>query len=183
MISNLTKLIPPPKKPIETGDKRDWEAVIDRLGTELPNDFFDLGMTYGSGWFCEGYIRVANPFAGYVDYVDYRTISLLKPIANAIPYEPFPKAGGLLAVGDDENGGHFYWKMQGNPADWPIVFFNHELHCQEFAISLTDFLAQGIAGKIKVWLKIPKRQRTFESRPTRDLYSSYGRAARKRKKK
>ncbi len=177
-ISELTAIVPPPAKPVETGNKKLWAQLEKQIGP-LPQDYKDYITLYGSGSLGE-FVRVYNPFAQdeYVDLmcaiVRFGEINThIKQLAGMhFPYPDYPEPGAILPWARDDNGNVYYWKTGAdNPDDWPVVVqasrASRPEHWQEVASPMTTFLAKAYTRRVncKFWPKdFPDRTRpeTFE---------------------
>ncbi|MEX0725443.1 MAG: hypothetical protein WD065_04185 [Planctomycetaceae bacterium] len=160
-ISDLIKVVPPPKLPLEIGTPEQWEAIQNDLKTRLPSDFCDYGMTYGSGYFDNpivGQIRTNSPFGSkYRSQVDYYSIVVQEfkdeEGDEYIPYSVFPNSPGLLIWATDVHGNEFHWLTEGLPDDWPIIIRGRGDEWERYNGPMTSFLAKLFtrAFKTEVW--------------------------------
>jgi hypothetical protein len=156
-IERLTQLVPPPTSPTEVGPLERWVAAEAELGIELPPDYRDFVVAYGSGLFAAFYV-VYNPFASsplirLKDRVDklcaIERQTKLSRIMN-VPYPIYPEPGGILPWGCDENGNYYYWLTEGAPSAWPVI--QNSVRGSGYArhdCSMTDFLVGVLEGKIR----------------------------------
>jgi len=164
-IQELTALIPPPENPLEIGTDEQWTAMQKELNLELPTDFRDLGMTYGSGGFWgeeSGLVNIYQPFAcDFRENVELHKMFLSderEENASWIPYAVYPEPGGLLVWGGDDNGNGLYWLTEGDPDKWPILVQSHgddpSEQWEQFDGPMTSFLAKAFTRQIEVsvWL-------------------------------
>jgi hypothetical protein len=152
-VEDLKKLIAPPKKPLEAGTAKKWDAIEKELGTELPADYREFITTYGTGLFA-GFYRVLNPFAKdpYSNLViaAQEMGDQLREYPDDVDYPVFPEAGGLLYFANDENGNTYYWLTKGTPDKWTVV--QREERGEGFKAqkcSMSKFLAGVLNKKIK----------------------------------
>jgi len=156
-MAELKKLVAPPPKPLEVGTLAQWRELEDQLGTRLPRDYREFVFTYGTGLFA-GLYRVYNPFAAseYIALIpqskrvcDYnREAQLASP--ERFPYPYYPKSGGLLPWGNDENGNDYFWLTEGPPSKWIVVQDENRgegIRVQLY--SMTGFLLGILQRKIK----------------------------------
>src|SRR5436309_14629792 len=60
----LIEVVPPPAQPLDASDGGLWNALEAKLGVQLPPDWRDFGLHYGSGEFgTHGGYTFWNPFA------------------------------------------------------------------------------------------------------------------------
>jgi hypothetical protein len=156
-ITTLTKLVPPPPTPQETGAPQDWQAIEHQLGSRLPDAYKALIQSYGTGGFNE-FIYVHNPFAAN----PHRNLLALKdPILDAYrssqqnfpdeyPIPTYPQPGGLLPWARSDNGDEFFWRTEGTPDQW-TVFVLKARNARQFhyALSTTDFLVALLTNKLE----------------------------------
>jgi len=158
VIVELTTTIPPPSQPVETGTVKAWQEVLQQLKIELPDDYRDFGMAYGTGAFEDVGrldIWVYNPFSPrYFDSIwsHLHNLDALKVGEGDrfVPYDIFPKSPGLLVWGSDVNGNEMFWLTKGRPSDWPIVVRSPEGQFLEFDGPLTSFLAKAFRRQLAV---------------------------------
>lgn len=154
-ISELVELVPPPGRPFHSGSSEDWSAAEEAAGFRFPSDFKDFVRTYGTGIFGD-YLYVNNPFKGLLPWAKSRIRSITPYIereneyrrsmgCDPLPYTFYPQKGGLLPIGQEDNGNYvIHWRMDGDPDEWPIVvLFYHpgQFEDWEFQGPLTSFLA------------------------------------------
>lgn len=105
----------------------DWTPVGAELGTTLPPDYRELCSLLGDGY-DSGFLRILQPLG------DAATDGLLyfwrwnrdpKYARLYTPYDLYggPGRPGLLAWGDDQTEGQYYWfaDAETDPAAWPVV--------------------------------------------------------------
>lgn len=151
-IDELVAVCPPPKSPVHA--RGEWSAVEAKLGA-LPADYRALIETYGSGSF--GDLTPLNPFDPneHVDLIragqgvlagDRHTRKTHFDHLESLPLHP--DAGGFLPCALLGNGGHVYWRTNGDPDAWPVyVLPSRELRGTELAMSLTSLLARWLDGR------------------------------------
>jgi hypothetical protein len=62
-INELAAIVPPPDRPLEVGDPKQWAEIEQKLGLVFPTDYLEFTLHYGSGYFYEGCVSVHNPFS------------------------------------------------------------------------------------------------------------------------
>ena len=60
-IDKLKSLIPPPLMPSNTGGLALRDEINQKLGIELPEDYYQIIEAYGTGWFSNN-LLVFNPY-------------------------------------------------------------------------------------------------------------------------
>lgn len=174
-ISELTVIVPPPAKPVETGNEKLWAQLEKQIGP-VPQDYKDYITLYGTGSL-GGFVRVYNPFARdeYTDLmcaiVRFGEINthLKQSEGDRFPYPEYPQPGAIVPWASDDNGNIYYWKIGvDSPDDWPVVVqASRAPDWQEVASPMTTFLAKAYTKRVKCkfWPKdFPDRKRpeTFE---------------------
>ena len=176
-LQDLKALVPPPLKPSRVPKKLDWNAVEKKLGLKLPRDYKLFVPMYGSGLFA-GFIRIFNPF----DRDPYMSLTTAgKTITemyagfkqregdDVLPFPLYSEAGGLLPVGNDENGNYLFWVTSRAPSKWSIVVAEGRgSRWQQFDSPLTTFLVDILKRSVrcKIWPRdFPARKREFEFTP------------------
>src|SRR5262245_5213515 len=161
-IEQLLAVVPAPKEPLEAGSLSEWDAVCERLGIRLPDDYRDLGIHYGSGAFGDCSIQVFNPFSEYYFTLLERELDSLRGLKKAeclcAPHDVFPEKPGRLPWGCDDNGSVMTWLTAGEPRSWPLVLFPiHAGYSERLDMSLTTFLANAISNKLScsLWGPFP----------------------------
>lgn len=177
-ISELKRLVPPPKAPREVGTMAEWRQVEQKLGIKLPRDYRAFVFAYGSGLFA-GFYRVYNPFARgkYTSLVssvkricDMERETRKDRGGDYFPLGIFPEPEGLLPWGNDENGNDYYWHTSGSPTSWRVVQNENRgrgLHAQPF--SMTGFLVAVLNRKVRALASgYPRKDNlVFESHSSR----------------
>ncbi len=152
-LSQLIGLISPPNTPEFQGDVQDENAVAASLGTPLPDDYLAFGHAFGSGRFCNEFIRVFNPFSPeYIDLVNGR-LSALRSSAEQGEldrYPVFPTPDGLLPWGDDENGNILGWLTRGSPDQWVVAIREQGNGVEVWEMSFSEFLCKAFQNQIDV---------------------------------
>jgi hypothetical protein len=172
-IQELIAVVPPPTSPLEAGPREKWDAVQSHLGTKLPLDLLEFGLTYGTGKFAGQGIWVFNPFAAvYLQEIE-ETLSIWRSLKEGegeqeVPFSVFPDMPRLFPWAADEGGAGLFWLIDGDPQEWPIVVRGHEeTKYDQFEMEMTTFLAKIMTMEIvlpHIWLK-----RSFED-PSRRVF-------------
>jgi hypothetical protein len=177
-ISELTSAVRPPSKPFEAGPRDQWERIQRELGTPLPSDLRDFGLTYGTGMFKQG-ICVFNPFAAvFLDQME-EAIGCWRSLKEAegeeeVPFEVFPDTPGLFSWGCGDQGEGLFWLTEGSPEEWPVIIRGRdEPIYHRFDMQMTSFLAKLLTRKIVVpdlWTGFDEpANRIFESQRLRRM--------------
>jgi hypothetical protein len=151
-ITDLISLVKPPSRLIERGSTSVWEEIQTSLRIQLPNDYYEFGLTYSSGRMCDKHILIANWAAPH--YRDFITgESRLIRSAGTTSFKRvavFPDTPGLFPWGSDKNGSSLCWLITGHPSNWPVVVQSGEGEEYHFQLSMTDFLVNALLNRIKV---------------------------------
>ena len=148
----LSSIVPQPELPQEVKSDQHRVQVQEDIGIQLPPDYWDFAMLYGSGRFStENFdFWIYNPFSpNYVRGIELDCDSL-SSIHN-LQYEVHPRRPGLLPWGSDVNGNILCWHTQGNPEEWPIMLCpetGQPSAFEVFTVQMTTFLANTIQGKL-----------------------------------
>jgi hypothetical protein len=156
-IEALKVLVQPPKTPLETGGLQEWRAAEKRINLELPTDYRDFILAYGTGLFARFY-GVYNPFSKN-EYVNLE-LSLKRAcdaqreikaqFPNEVPYLIYPERPGLLPWGRDDNGNDYFWLTDGPPDSWKVVSCeNRGEGFREYGRTMTEFLCEVLTRKIE----------------------------------
>jgi len=154
-IQELTAIVSPPDKPLEVSSPDIVENVKAKFGIAFPNDLYDICSTYGSGWFMG--IQIYNLFSlAYCDLVEQglQCFRELKETEgdSAIPYSLYPNRPGLFPCGEEENGGHLFWLVDGTPESWPLVLFGSIFEWERHQLSISTFLAKSFKKELScIW--------------------------------
>lgn len=124
-MDDLTRLIPAPKQPVDTGDEQNWSNMEEKIGISLPTNYKNYISTYGSGQIGR-FLWIYNPFSNNknINLLAQSDIVLdaLRTIKaehgeSVCPYPIFPEKDGLLPFGRTDNGDDLFWLTKGNPEE------------------------------------------------------------------
>ncbi|MEZ5941523.1 MAG: SMI1/KNR4 family protein [Planctomycetaceae bacterium] len=153
-IDKLAALMPPPEDPLFNGTQEQWDRFKREVGLELPEDYFLVVTTYGSGRFLAGEFKVANPFdpddQDFASFELTRLREMRERSPEDVPFALYPEEGGLYPFGIDGNGNTFLWKTNSNPGKWEIVCFNSEDYSESVNHSLIEFLVLLATNKLDI---------------------------------
>ncbi len=158
MLSELVRILPPPKNPREAGTVDAWPAVEAALRFSLPADYKQFINTYGTGGI-DGWVFPFSPFAGdkqlnLEQQIQVRLAALrqLRDAANEhIPYPIHPELGGVIPWACTQNGDVLFWIAKGSPSDWTVCI--NDARCPEweaFPYSMVAFLVKMLRAEVKV---------------------------------
>jgi hypothetical protein len=165
-LDQLTRIIPPPKFPVEAGNHRAFANIEATLGLRLPSDYKRLIYTYGTGQWQEFWF-VLNPFAAnqHLNLVlqNLKRRSSAWSILDAeralrgckevdYPHPIFPEPGGILAWAVTDNGGRFFWLTDGPADKWPTVYYgDRSPQFEVYGFSCCELVAGAVTGDIPVF--------------------------------
>ncbi|MYW46111.1 SMI1/KNR4 family protein [Streptomyces sp. SID161] len=148
-LTRLTELLPPP----EVAAPKDWAAVEEQLGTELPRDYKELVDTYGGGLF-DANIWLLEPGCQRPRYdliaMDARcreSLKLLWDRGELRPAELDQEEARLIPWAYEDEGGEvlYFLSTPGQkPENWPILinegrgpgWERHDGPCTSFLLRL-----------------------------------------------
>ena len=151
-LEELSRILPPPKKPLQVGTLKQWKAIEQKTGIQFPEDYKDFIFAYGSGGVA-GFLGVFNPFAPrWTEELRWRMEnwrSTKVPYPDEVPHPIFPDVGGVFPWGADDNGNEYCWLTKGQPASW-ITLRNHESGApwDRFKYPMTTLLAKVLSNKL-----------------------------------
>jgi hypothetical protein len=141
-VDQLAELLGPLPSPHDPVDR---EIVERELGTRLPADYIEWSRRHPSLEFGRDFFKALAWSAGDLMVNGPKQSALWREAERDRAFHPDP--GGLLQWGMDEEGGAFFWQMEGDPDDWPVVY------CERFELvrfdnGFTDFLHGMLTGTI-----------------------------------
>lgn len=156
MISQLRRLLTPPKVPTAAGSPEGWNSIERRLGVAFPGDYRDFITVYGAGDI-GGTIGVVSPFleAGNLEARLDRLRETREMMQEGLGYSPvpypvFPANGGLIPWGHTAFGDVLSWvTSEGDPNRWNILVEDSECEWEFFEESMTSFLVGILSGSIE----------------------------------
>jgi hypothetical protein len=147
-IEELTSVATPPRRPRHGGSPERWRAICAQVGVQLPDDYPDLCLRYGSGAFCSGEIWIKNPFEE--DYSTWFAKGLQRATRFHDDYEmPYPAFPAVIHLGSDGLGNDLFYLV--GKKQWSVVTMKHEeeSEAETYKLCLTSFLAHVFARKCK----------------------------------
>lgn len=152
-IQELFELVAPSRFVIDT---ESVATVCENLGMKLPEDYVQIGLSYGFGAFHGGGARLHYYDAaldGYSDYV-LNELDAWKDHCRALEINDllfYPSEGGMLPMGFFDNGLRLAFLCSGAPQDWSIMLFEsleeddrHVFHCNS-----CEFLIRTMTGELR----------------------------------
>lgn len=160
-LSQLTSLIAPPEKPVETGSSKNWEQIQERLGLNLPADYKALIDCYGTGGFSNG-ILLISPFSKNDNHNLFQVLEVHhqasshiekmsgKPWSVLDPFQLYPAPDGLLPWGTTENLKiNLFWHLEGKPESWCTIIYHLGLGEYEvWKLGVVHFLLKLLSREI-----------------------------------
>lgn len=126
-ISELTGILKPPAKPLDT-DPSGLARNEERLRIRFPRDFVEFGATFGSGCIDvpKASWEVWSPFRPTYPAIVREFYSIWPAFRDAsemhdVPLGLFPEPGCLLPFATTPDGGWVCWKTAGDPERWDVV--------------------------------------------------------------
>jgi hypothetical protein len=136
---------PPERQP----SPDDWAEVESYVGSSLPSDYKAFMDAYGTGVISEELVvfhpRGSSPLLKRMREI-HETFGKSREefrvtLEDEYPYPFHPTPGGLISWGYDYGGDeHFFLPCDPDPDRWKIVTMVHELGCETFDGSFTDFV-------------------------------------------
>lgn len=163
--NRLVAMVPPPEEPFEIGDVEGFARVETELGLELPDDYKRAIQTYGSGQWQE-FWTILNPFREneFTNLViqcqnrrpmKWSALDAERAIREAqgkYPHPIYPEAGGILPWAITDNGGRFFWLTDGQPKNWPTVYYaNRSPAFEVYRMPCTELLYKAVAGELPIF--------------------------------
>jgi hypothetical protein len=142
-VNALAELLGAPPSPAEPVD---WDVVERQLGTRLPADYVEWSDRYPSMEFGGTYFKALAWSAPALIEAGPKEAAVWGQIDLGQTFHPEP--GGLLPWGQDEEGGAFFWRTEGDPDDWPVVYCPRFRFFQ-FDYGFTGFLHGMFTGEIR----------------------------------
>jgi len=146
----LTRLVPPPERPVNTGSPDAWETISVEIGQELPDELFVLNSVYGSGQFVHGefWIEIHSVFRpAFALLVEFnRRVFAQEALRCPDPYANLFELGAY-GCGDDLGSlGRVFWDTSGPVETWKIGVSRP---LQRFDLSLTEFLLKSFTNQLR----------------------------------
>lgn len=137
-VAKLIQVLSPPENP--KYNRGNWDEVAHEIGTGFPTDFMDFTEAYGaveickSLWFHSPFYFVGDgayqPFAGEREEYRHVLLSRLEEMDAVVggraqvPFPDYPKSGGLLPIGANDNGDIVCWITEGEPDEWGTFYWS-----------------------------------------------------------
>lgn len=169
-VVKLTKILPPPTNPVNTGTPAEWSRVEGELGIRFPADYKSFVRTYGSGY-VNNCLRLYNPFRPCPEEEETPEFTFyLRNLQDAMArrrlrtgeHSPvWPEPGGFLIAGSTDVGDRLVWHTVGHPDKWPLRVvgerrsWDTEGQYEEFRMGVVEFLYRFLKGEIEP--KEPRR--------------------------
>lgn len=146
MLGDLSRVLAPPRRPSRT--KYDRALIEGAVGACLPDDYFEFVDAYGAGC-VDDFLWVLVPACSnpHLDLwtQSRRQAEVLDEVRRQpdsdVPWEPFPRPGGLLPWGISDNGDVCFWQTTGLARDWQVVVCDGRMFdWRKYNLSMSDFL-------------------------------------------
>jgi hypothetical protein len=125
-IDDLIAVVPPPERPDQSGSLDDLANCEREMGITLPTDYREFAVRFGSGWFLDTYVAIANPFVlDLVKATQNRGCCEEDYKSGVVPWLPYPATPGLLELGSNENGNRLLFLVKDKPDSWPVIVVPH----------------------------------------------------------
>ena len=154
-LQRIIDLVPPPDKPLFSGDSHEWRKILERCKQRLPNSFAEYGRYYGSGEFKGGdVLRIFNPFDPDYDsdisfYCD-TYVALREDTPQYYPYACFPEERGIFPIGEGSSRISFWLLPQTSLREFTIVFDDQSRGFVEFIVPcIFDFFYRFMLNQIE----------------------------------
>jgi len=159
LIEELMQVIPPPTNPRNTGDFGKWSRLQLKLKALLPDEYYTVCATYGSGTF-----RVGSLELSILNLFDPRHLKGAKNCAEitrqnrdsgftfGIPFRIYPEPEGIFPWAEDCDGGTFWIVPQVNvhPDSWQILAFDREAsRLYIYSLSMIQFLVKLFSSELQ----------------------------------
>jgi hypothetical protein len=156
VIDALLTILKAPSTPHEPGTARGWGDVTARVGEVLPGDYMKFVELYGTGTISE-WLTVLNPFAANSHLnlfsAGFQCLAALREVKREfpadVPYPLFYEPAGLLPWGMSIDGDIFCWSTKGLSGLWTVAVIGRHSGNEEFAMPMTRFLYEALAGKVR----------------------------------
>ena len=145
MLDELTKILPPPKKPAKLVASSFADVEV-KWGVALPADYKAFLETYGPGKLAS-FLFLKDPRdAAFDDF--FRDVVGAMREAGDVPGPLFPEPGGLLPIGTTDNGDTIAFRTTGAPDGWSVVIAEGRgPETSEYTGTLTAFLVAVLRGQ------------------------------------
>jgi hypothetical protein len=154
----LLQLAPPPMNPIYTGSEEGFSQIENQIGSKLPSDYKEYIQHYGDCmWFRHIYISTPFKASNNGNYSLWgwhkQNIAQLKTLFESslplVKYPVFPEKGGIFLCGGDIFGEMIAWITEGEPDNWPVVYFNIDCAIfDKYDMNITTFLLKIVKNEI-----------------------------------
>ncbi|CAN7367162.1 SMI1/KNR4 family protein [Paenibacillus sp. LjRoot153] len=151
-MNKIIEVLPPPNSPYNSGDEFQWGNFINTIGTNLPSDYKQFVINYGTGGI-DSFLWILNPF---VKDENINFLKKKKELSDAylqsklnfpmyFKHEVFPSNCGILPWGYTDNGDELYWLTVGEPDTWEIIVYtSRSSEYFSYPVSMSEFLYQVI---------------------------------------
>ncbi len=132
-IEQLIRLVKPPVSPNINKSARYWQDLQQKIGTKIPDDYFQLSMIYGRGCFGDFNFHANSAIEEYTssDFVRNYNDGLARwPMSCTIRQEMdgeelslpvWPSTPGLFMIGDNCCSQWLGYYTVGAPNEWTVI--------------------------------------------------------------
>jgi hypothetical protein len=163
---DIARAAAPPPKPIAAGTQEQFEVVERQLGFVLPADYKNVIAMYGDGsWF--DFLYLLNPFSSnsHLNLIEQaprddrsgrNTLSAERYIRDEAPAEYphsiWPDPAGIFPWAITDNGGRFFWIVEGPPEFWTTVYYaSRDPDFEELRLSSSEIIYGIISGDLPLF--------------------------------
>lgn len=152
-LTRLHDLVPPPELPTCAGHPNDVTRIsseLKKLGYQLPNELYELSLSYGRGWFvCNGFsIAVHSVFQEhYLSMVEFNQrvydSSAINHPNDLTPWATMFELGGCGY--SDNDCSVLFLDMAGEESQWTVGVSRP---FQRFTLGVVDFFVQLFSNEL-----------------------------------
>jgi len=155
-LQELLQIAPPPENIIHAGTEKQFTLIEEQIGTKLPSDYIKYIKYYGGCmWF--RHVIISSPFdcgEGSLWEWHKTNISQLKTLFESplplVKYSVYPEKNGILLCGADAFGEHIAWVTEGEPDNWPVIYFDYAcFQYDRYEMNITTFLLKLVKNEIQ----------------------------------
>jgi len=150
--------------PRGTRTAEDFSAIDANFGLFLPGDYKLLINTHGDGQWQE-FWYLLNPFSRNENLNLLRQASRSETSGSDIlsaerfirdrhpyPHPIWPEARGIFPWAVTDNGGRFFWLIDGAPEDWPTIYYpSRDPEFRKLESSTAAIIAGLLSGELPLF--------------------------------
>lgn len=160
----IRNFVRPPQRPVATGTPEAFAVIETQLDLVLPNEYKLLINTYGDGQWQE-FWYLLNPFSANQnlnllhqaprdDRSGTNILSAERYIRDrhSYPHAIWPEPEGIFPWAVTDNGGRFFWLLQGSPERWPSIYYpSRDPDYQAIALPISEIIAGLLSGELPLF--------------------------------